>query len=330
VARSAPSLDPALPQLGIALDPARVAAHLEREVYRERVDVRDLAVVRHKAGRRCTVRYELDVGSAGARRDRVYGKFFASGRAPRVYASSRALATAKACSPAAEVPEPVGHSRELKLVLQREVPGTGARAALLAGDGALAERLADAVYALHTSAVLLDRSHSLRDEIRPLEERVDRLVADAPTLGPRAWKCLSLAHHGCELDWRWRRRPLHRDFYDEQALVHEAGLAVIDFDDAAMGEPAVDVANFLAHLRLVALERSESRPTLEDVAAAFRRRYGELDASLDGRLVAFLEGTTLLRLACIHLQRSGETLAAGLLEESERLLLTIRQWGSGW
>jgi Ser/Thr protein kinase RdoA (MazF antagonist) len=120
--------------------------------------------------------------------------------------------------------------------------------------------------------------------------------------------------------WPWRWRPIHRDFYHDQVLAGEHGISILDFDDAAMSEPALDVANFLAHLRLLALEEREATEDVARVAAAFSASYRELDADLDPALVRFLEGATLLRLAGIHLQRSGELLSDRLLAHSEQLL----------
>jgi len=74
-------------------------------------------------------------------------------------------------------------------------------------------------------------------------------------------------------------------------------------DDAAMSEPAVDVANLVAHLRLRALRSGRAGPAL--VARSFLLRSRALDRELDSRLVTFLVGTTLLRLSEIHLARGG-------------------------
>jgi Ser/Thr protein kinase RdoA (MazF antagonist) len=322
MAPGALTLDPALPQLELALDAEQMAALLEH-YYGEDVDVRDIEVVRHKPGRRCTVRYELELGR-GRHSEGVYAKFFASGRAGRVYRSLAALAAATARSPSVEVPKPVGHNGALRAVLQREVAGTPARDALIRGDRALAERLAEALHALHSCAAELEPHHSLGDELRPLAERVQRLSVAAPALAPLARTCLALAQSAARRSRRWRRRPLHRDLYHDQVLVDGERLAFIDLDDAAMGEPAVDVANFLAHLRLLTLEEPASAPVLGVVARAFLRRYRELDRELDGELVTLLRGTTLLRLASIHLARAGEALAAALLEDSERALRSSR------
>ncbi|MDP9382373.1 MAG: phosphotransferase [Chloroflexota bacterium] len=160
----------------------------------------------------------------------------------------------------------------------------------------------------------------MRKELEPLDNRVRRLNSTHPSLGLQARRCLALAEQRSTRFTHWRWHPVHRDFYHDQILATERDLSVLDFDDAAMSEPTVDVANFLAHLRLLSLQHGHS-PGPDRVAASFEERYRRLDPDLDPCLLRFLEGTTLLRLAEIHLPRSGgEHLARRLLQESERLL----------
>ena len=42
-----------------------------------------------------------------------------------------------------------------------------------------------------------------------------------------------------------RSVPVHGDFYDDQVLVSDAGVVLLDFDAAGMGNPLLDVGNFL-------------------------------------------------------------------------------------
>ena len=91
-----------------------------------------------------------------------------------------------------------------------------------------------------------DARHRLRAAVQPL----DPFVA--------AWQPTCLAHN---------------DFYDDQMLVLPDGrIALVDFEETGLGEPMLDVGNFLAHLRI------QSRLGREDYAAvisayhdAFRR-----------------------------------------------------------
>jgi aminoglycoside phosphotransferase (APT) family kinase protein len=314
--------DPRLPQLELLCEPAQVARELARLLEDGPVEVVQATVVRHKPGRRCLLRYEVRVGADGEeRRETLYGKVFASGRGAQVYERLRVVAAAAACGPDVAIPEPVGYVAPLKLLVQRAVPGEPAHQSLLDGDESLAAGIADALHALHESGVALDRRHDLDDELAPLAGRVERLAALDRRLASAARRCLELARLRAELPWSWRARPVHRDFYHDQVLVRADGLSILDWDDAAMAEPAVDVANFLAHLRLLALQTTGTPEALDGVSAAFADRYRQLDADLDPDLVRLLAGTTLLRLAGIHLPRPrGRLLARRLLEQSEHLL----------
>jgi len=83
----------------------------------------------------------------------------------------------------------------------------------------------------------------------------------------------------------------------------------------------VDVANILAHLRLLALQHPGSAEAVARSAAALRERYRSLDGELSQALVRVLEAATLVRLAHIHLSRApGAVVAKGLIEASRRLV----------
>jgi DNA-binding response OmpR family regulator len=303
--------DARFPQLTTLTD-RDAAARALREVYGEPVGVLEVAVVRHQPGRRCTLRYELVRGRA-PKPQRVYAKAYVSARiAGRVH---RALSAAAATN-AVRLPEPLGWSPRLRLVLQSRLEGKPATARLLAGDQALAARIAESAFALHTSGAKLESNHRPRHELAGLDARLARLPGD---LVVRAQEYRDAAAAALTRA-RWRARPVHRDFHERQILVNAAGaVGLLDLDDAALSEPAVDVARFLARLRLLALKKTGSSAAVAAAAAAFRTRYASLDPQLDGRLVQALEATTLLRLACLELERGGR-LAQELIDLSGAVL----------
>jgi len=298
--------DAALPQLGVLTDPALVGLALEREVYGRPVEVRAVEVVRHKPGRRCTLRYDLRIGR---RTERVFAKTFASERGPRVFSALQAIVDAHPFDAAVELPEPIAYLAGLKLLLQREVRGVPVRAALLGGDEDLAARIADALHALHASAAEMSRTHGLPEELGALRACIDRLATNRE----RARRCFSKLE--LAEGFAWRRRPVHRDFYHDQVLADGDALSLLDLDDTAMSEPALDVSNFIAHLRLLALEEPGRAEAVAAAATAFRQRICGLDPELDPLLLRVLEAGTLLRLACIH-----EPHAEPLIQASERTI----------
>ena len=90
---------------------------------------------------------------------------------------------------------------------------------------------------------------------------------------------------------------LHRDYHEKQVLIDGDRTVLIDFDTLCRGDPALDVGNFLAHLRLAALQTVSDSISSEE---AFLAGYGLAD-SLDfrRRMDSYL-GSTLLRLACLY------------------------------
>ena len=122
-----------------------------------------------------------------------------------------------------------------------------------------------------------------------------------------------------ELSWRWQ--PIHRDAYHDQVLVDAGRIAILDLDDAAMSEPAIDIANFAAHLQLLGIQRHDSPTALAEVIDAFLTQFLRLDPELDRTLLGLLQAATLLRLAGIHISRhNGKRVAALLLAECARML----------
>lgn len=122
----------------------------------------------------------------------------------------------------------------------------------------------------------------------------------------------------------WRFQPVHRDFYHDQVLIHGDRLAVLDLDDAAMSEPAVDVANFVAHLMLLSVQHDRGCEGLQPAIDAFLARSHALDPGLDRELVTFLTATSLVRLAGIHVnRRQGQRMARELLLAAAARLMVV-------
>lgn len=311
--------DPALPQLRSLVD-AEAMSRVFRSLWNGKpISVQNIDVVRHKPGRRCLLRYEV---GAGGQRRRLYGKTFASERGPRVYEITRTLTEARAFGSDVLLPKPVAFMPHLKLLVQPELPGEPVAPRLLTGDTALARQMAEALHALHRSGLDLGRRRALDDELDHLRDRVEQSAERAPELAAAARRCLDIVQTHRPPDEVWRWHPCHRDCYHDQFLIGPAGLAVLDLDDAAMAEPALDVANVLAHLRLLGLQQRDDADALDDVATAFRDAACRLDPELNRELLRFLEAATLLRLAVIHLPRNrGNWLAARLLEEAQSLLV---------
>lgn len=76
-----------------------------------------------------------------------------------------------------------------------------------------------------------------------------------------------------------RPAVLHRDFHDGQVLVDGDRVGVIDFDLMAVGDPALDLGNLVAHLELRELQGvlADARPLVAAVLDGYRPGRGVLE-----------------------------------------------------
>lgn len=318
-AASATIDDPKLPQLRALRDHDRMTRELSAMG-----TLHNIELIRHKPGRRAILRYT--VRQDDGRTEHVYGKTFASERGPRVFGIARMIVDARAFGADVRLPEPIAYRPDLKLLVQRSVLGQPATSALLARHRELATRIATAFHRLHTSGIDLGRHHDLDKELAPLSGRVENIRDGDPALLPLALECLAAIETATLVaDWQWRWRPIHRDAYHDQVLVDDGRLAILDLDDAAMSEPAIDIANIVAHMQLLGIQRHDCATALGGVIDAFLNRSLALDPDLDPALLDLLRAATLLRLAGIHIGRHNGIRVATLLLEECASLLTITE-----
>ncbi|MGE4178433.1 MAG: phosphotransferase [Limisphaerales bacterium] len=247
--------DPALPGLSRALDGDWMSRRLREEprlkAALDGVSLTGISVVRHKAGRRCLIRYRFArteggpgfvwIGKLRARRGRGWDLGMRAARGLRAAGLREDGDVA--------VPEPVGEISELLLELQRGVGGEPCAGLMTGWNGAeLAARCAFAVARLHGSRVTVAREHGVEQEMAILRDRLGRLIRERPDDAERVARILS----GCEvlagaMD-RADRVLVHRDYHPDQVLVDGRRIWLLDLDLCAMGDPCLDHGNFLAHL----------------------------------------------------------------------------------
>ena len=289
-------VDTELPGLPAAADAATVAPALDGALTHGASGARvaDVAVevVRYKPGRRCLFRYTIGwVGSEGGRQPHVvYGKVLrrrdferSRDNLPRLHASGDLDFV---------LPEPRGVVPALDMEILS--PLAGVPLSDCTTDEAfspLCRRVGEALHALHTLAVVLERAEP------PIEP--GRVAAAARAF---AWLAPPDVHRihdlARELDARLgglpprTARPVHGDFHGDNVLVDGTRLALIDFEDTGMGEPASDVGSMWAQLTWLAIKAGAR----ENCALAGR------DAFLDAYL-ARADGDTADRVplhAALH------------------------------
>lgn len=236
-------------------------------------------LVAHRPERRAVVR----------RSDGAYAKVVRPERVADVARTARA-----AVAPGARVPEVVDVDERAGVVVSAPLPGITLYELLATGSP-------DAVAAARTVGRALAALHA-----SPLSPHVGVHDGAAEQQVLTRWEELAHAYgvlsapRGADaglLDRTGPLVPVHRDLHDKQVLVDADGeVGLLDFDLAAAGEAALDLANLLVHLELRVLQ-GVCPPELARAASAavtdgyrpspqVRARLPVYDASARRRLVA--------------------------------------------
>jgi hypothetical protein len=279
--------DPAMSTLAAALDPAEVRRRFRGRLRRLTGEnglahLRTIRVTRYKPGRRCVIEYDLEVERPDAAPERVtlIGKVRRLRSGKSGYRLLSALWDAGFGADSADgitVAEPIGVVPEFRMWLQRKVQGQVATDLLAEPGGEdLVRRIAEAAHKLHRAGVLAKRRHTMYDELRILHKRLPSVARSEPQWAGRIERLLD----ACDRLGAGTLKPepcgIHRDFYADQVIVAGPRLCLIDFDLYCEGDPALDIGNFLGHIREQSLRSLGDPEALADLEVAMEERFVEL------------------------------------------------------
>ena len=298
-------LDPKIPSLVEAASPtiARrvLAGHpgcVEGSTGVERCDVEP---VRYVPGRRCQLMYTLHLDDG--RRLCVFGKILSDDKGRQLYDSMNKVSRLFAgnSDPDLTTPRPLAYIPRWGMVVQEKVPGITLYDMFQLGlaNESHVRSAARLIAVLHSGPLELERRHLLADEwhvVRTSYQRLRSFGYDAPAFGRVLEKMQGCADNVLVS----ALVPVHRDFYDKQILVQGRRTALLDLDALALGFRELDVANFLAHLHLQALEKKTAEGTVSRWQHAFVDAYaGRAERPLNLHLQRFLTAKAFFRLACL-------------------------------
>lgn len=293
-------------------------------------------LLRHKRGRRCLLAFDVINGS---NRERWLGKVRARGVDWRGAEVHRLLWDAGARM----IPEPLGVVVSVRMTLQREVTGVPLLDALGAGSdpSAIGAGVARSLHSLHALPVSPSRSWSVDDELRVLQIQLESLVAAAPTRRTAVSRLMTqLREVAMPLRQRTSRTVVHRDFYHDQAIWDSAACRLVDLDLVAVGDPALDVGNFIAHLMELSwrsgIDARLAATSIERFAAAYMQRA---KGSISHDAVSRYTTLSLARLVAIASRRDDRRQHVPVLLErledhvswmrgrsGDAMLLEVPQW----
>ncbi len=320
--------DAAMPTLALALDPIYTEAQLKRRLPglcgKGKLRLKAIRVTRHKPGRRCMVEYDLRISErdGGHQRLTLIGKIRARRSGNEGYRLLKQIWDADFGAKSADhisVPEPIGVLSQLRMWFQRKVSGELAGTLLLQpGAVGLAGRIAAAIHKLHRAGIPTDRVHSMADELRILQ----RCLTNAAELAPHWSARLKRILDACQALGQRVPEPqacgIHRDFYPAQVLVKGKRIFLIDFDLYCLGDPALDIGNFIGHMHEQSLRELGDVRALDEPVSALTETFLKLSGEKARMSIEAYGTLTLVRhiyLSMILPER--QRFSGGLLEICE-------------
>jgi hypothetical protein len=299
-----------------ALTPSIMTGALQ-EVLNTEVVLEKIEVKRYKPARRCLIAYTFHDGLT------VLGKIRAKGLDKTSYETQTYFFEKNL-----PVPQLLGVVPNLNMWLQEYLAGVPLTDVLTTPHApSLVREVARQLYRLHGLPPLTSRRHSPEDELNILDDRLKRVAEQHPAWSTRLHKLFQTCEHlalGLPVA---NAKGIHRDFYADQVLVADARLYLLDFDVYALGDPALDVGNFLAHLTELAL-RSGNPDKFLGLERALESSYLALTSDSLGERIHVYKTLTLVRHIFISTQLEGRrAFTEGLLELCEhtvRNLLRVR------
>ncbi len=306
-------VDSQLPLLAHALEPAEAEGHIQLSAAGlATCRVESANLVRHKHGRRCLIEYEV-VSAPGAPTI-LLGKMRARGVDCRSYQVQRHLwqtGFGAASRDGIVVAEPVAIVPALGLWLQRRVPGETVTRLLEEGKLPDPEVAAAAIAKLHKAAVPVSRRWTAAQELEVLRNRLEQFRTARPELGGRLGRLMDACEALAEMAVSVPEKVLHRDFYPDNLLFDTAGVAIIDLDLVALGDPAVDVGNFLAHVTELSLRRWGEPDHFSGWQSRFQNAYCSLSGPTPNTRI--YELLTLVRLTEISTRMADRRFLTGTM-----------------
>ncbi|HEU5015824.1 MAG TPA: ATP-binding cassette domain-containing protein [Roseiflexaceae bacterium] len=232
---------------------------------------------------RCVLRYELEgVGSDGQPQQRaVYGKVATGNQGAQtgqVIAALRKHILDRRHDHLFSIPRSLGFRPDLQLDLLEAIPGTPCVSqSLKARLSGATERqtgmptleqaidaCAEIAAALHTSDIRLGQRRTLDDELTMLQTDIRIVQRITPALGAQFQAWLERIATYAEESDPVRRCFSHGDYTYSQLIFEGSQRGLVDFDTVCQAEPALDLGQFLAYLRVAthkAHKLASSAPT---------------------------------------------------------------------
>lgn len=295
-----------------------------------RIEVDSVELRRHKAGRRSL--FELQarfIDDAGRQEPvRLFGKVRNKGVDEKTFVLNEFLyhnGFNEHSEDWISIPQPVALVPEVHMSLYRKAEGQPVITKFKTDEWEFyARQIVRAAYKLNQSQCVLSKQHSIDDELTILDQRMSYLFHEFPSWVNRL---LYLKFQYKTLAQRLpmvKPLPIHRDYYHDQVICDRKRIYLLDLDTCSMGDPALDIGNFLGHLVEHAVrhqEFSQLYPAIEQVVID---EFGALYPLQAPDRIKIYVCLTLIRHVYISSQMpERRAFTAQILHECERQILAL-------
>ena len=315
-------LDHRLHGLKPALDPAVMRRILRPYLSLDGSDSPECAIdiLGHRLGKRCVLRYRfegLDARTGRRARRSFIGKLYKArdDKGRQVFEVMRQLwehGFDDLAPDGIRIPKPLAYVPDWALLLMEDTQGTPVTASGGPPLGLAVEPAARALAKLHRCSLTVPARYTATDELELLNGWVTVVSQVHPDMKAGVEEALARVRDAIGRCPSVEATLTHRDFYEKQVLLNGNQIALIDFDTLCLADPAIDVGNFLAHLKLACLHHRGGTDRPEE---AFLATYDRVHPPDFSARVAIYFTSSLLRLACLYsLWPQRSDLARPLLE----------------
>ncbi len=230
--------DPVLPHLPEAVEPECAKKHLPIAANDVQVEI-----VNYRPELRCTAWYELDS------KTKLFGKTYADERYKDIFERLQWMWNYTRDKDAFLMPPLAGYNDNIKTFWQYELEGTPLLDFITPVNyHKLLEQAAQRLHFLNQCGIPCPARETNQEQLREVNKKIKKLSLAFPELQARLTKLaseLGAVFAGLEPAPQW---VVHGDFHLRQMHVHQGEIALFDFDECSLGDPAEDLAHFIADL----------------------------------------------------------------------------------
>lgn len=299
--------DPGLPSLEILTqiqDQSPISKKLGSALGGE-IEISNIEILGYRLEKRCVIRYTVEIkdGSSGARK--IVAKAYRPSRFANILKSIAALKNKGFGYDSPDgitVPRILAGDTELSVVFMEDAPGISLHFLMEKDIFAKACSAAGSTLRkLHNLGADDLKNHTKLDELGNLRKLLELINNMYPDLEDTFNKELENLTKSAVVEYS-ENVFSHRDFFDKQMLFSENRLTLLDYDNAASADRALDMGNFIAHLALRKMQHPDCSGNIRSGSEAFMTAYGDFKESFLARTIWWIRASRL-RLAALYLLR---------------------------